>query len=140
MSDNKTQRLTIRFTDEDLQWLDQQAADEGVEPATLVRMIVHRLRNGRPPLVGQMLDGPRTTPVRIQRTVASHMPPLLVGGEEEYGEGEIFAPELANDILESRLAEAGMAETAAPAESPVGNGAAVSLRRVPREKYNPGRR
>ena len=40
--------------DDDLAWLNEQAEDEGVELATLVRMIVARLRKGRAPLVSMM--------------------------------------------------------------------------------------
>jgi predicted DNA binding CopG/RHH family protein len=49
--DHRTKRIAVRFTEDDLAWLNEQAEDEGVEPATLVRMIVARLRKGRAPLV-----------------------------------------------------------------------------------------
>jgi hypothetical protein len=73
----------------------------------------------------------------VQRPVASHQPPLQI--DNEYDPGDPVPIEVATDILESRLAEANLADSAAPPVSPNGHGAAVSLRHVPREKYNPGR-
>jgi hypothetical protein len=64
--DHRTKRIVVRFTENDLAWLNEQAEDEGVEPATLVRMIVARLRKGRAPLVSMMSAAP-TAPRMVQR-------------------------------------------------------------------------
>ena len=64
--DHRTKRIVVRFTEDDLAWLNEQAEDEGVEPATLVRMIVARLRKGRAPLVSMMSAAP-TAPRMVQR-------------------------------------------------------------------------
>lgn len=123
-------RSNVRFSAEDTAWLAEHAEDEGVEPATLVRMIISRLRKGRPPLVSMMVAAPRSQ----QRTVVVDdafrpdplIDPTLVDGTAE-------------DILASRLAEldGGNVEQL---HQPEGESAAIPLRRVAREQYNPGRR
>src|SRR5215471_4581303 len=56
--DHRTKHIAVRFTEDDLAWLNEQAEDEGVGPPTLVRMIVARLRKGRAPLVSMMSAAP----------------------------------------------------------------------------------
>lgn len=137
-----TKRIVVRLGDEDLAWIAEQATDEGVDHATFLRMLVNRLRRGRPPLMRMALSNDP-----IQRSTRS-MPigypidsrPVAMAPEPELPmlDGD------ANDILASRLAEAD--QLAPPPESqPFDeslNGheaAAISLHRVDRARYNPGR-
>lgn len=126
-------RVNLRMNAEDVAWLVEQAEDEGVEYTTLIRMIVNRLRRGRPPLVSMMTGGaPRRIPASPQYdpsyfAVAEGTPPNPID------------PALAEDVLQSRLQEL---ETMPVAPSPADEAevVAIPLRRVGREQYNPGRR
>lgn len=124
------QRVNLRMSPEDVAWLVEQAEDEGVEYTTLIRMIVNRLRRGRPPLVSMMTG------------TAPRLPTLPANGTQGYvsiQQQEAIDPALAEDVLQSRLSELETMpeEQLAPEETEV---VAIPLRRVGREQYNPGRR
>jgi hypothetical protein len=48
-------RMVLKLTDEQLAWVEQAAADEGIDSATFVRMMIDRLSKGRAPLISQMV-------------------------------------------------------------------------------------
>ncbi len=50
-----TKPLKLKLTDEQLAWVEQAAADEGIDSATFVRMMIDRLSKGRAPLISQMV-------------------------------------------------------------------------------------
>lgn len=144
-----SKRITIRFAAEDDHWLAEQADDEGVDKATMLRMLVSRLRQGRPPLVRMMLE-----------TVTKPKPPFYrvpaisyvqdahgnLAAQDHPEAPEPLAPEEVDELLAGRMAEMGIDPNAPepiphpPQQVPPSNGtAAVSLRRIPRQVYNPGR-
>lgn len=124
-------RKGFRLSPEDEAWLAEHAEDEGVDASILVSMIISRLRKGRPPLVSMMVEAIATrAPVRSQQKAPE------VVSMAEYADA--IDGDIVEDVLASRLAEAetsqvvqlhGEEETAA-----------IPLRRVGREQYNPGRR
>lgn len=132
MSDEANlKRLNLRMSAEDVAWLIEQAEDEGVDYTTLIRMIINRLRRGRPPLVSMM--GP-TQPVRRETQAIRDVNVVIPGPED--------SAEIAEDVLQARLNELEGGEVVqlhadSPSET---EAAAIPLRRVAREQYNPGRR
>lgn len=128
MATDLTKRMMIRFAPEDIAWIEEQAADEGVDNATLVRMLINRLRRGRPPLMRALL-------AKENRPSAE---------DREFIEGmaervEINVEAGAEAVLQHRLEEiAGGDVEGAQAAQNEGNGA-ISLRHQPRANYNPGR-
>jgi hypothetical protein len=132
MSADLTKRIMVRVTDEQLAWIGEMAADEGMDNATFVRVVLDRLSKGRAPLIGMMQPH---TPV-IASTVYHEPTELARRGMTVTGD-----PIGPDDILAQRAAEAEAnlptpqdAESGQPEES-----AAIPLRRVARERYNPGR-
>jgi hypothetical protein len=133
MSADLTKRIMVRVTDEQLAWIGEMAADEGMDNATFVRVVLDRLSKGRAPLIGMMAQQ-----TFVQPFVAPPQPDF-----DAYGI-PIAVPRAAGestDILAQRAAEAEAnlpprqeAESDHPEES-----AAIPLRRVQRERYNPGR-
>lgn len=136
-----TTRITVRLDDEDKVWIAEQARDEGVDDATMVRMIVNRLRRNRPPLMRMALSSAKLTfaewSERVnEREMAEH-PAMAALNDGLSGNGAD-----ADTVLAQRLAEMGDQQTTQMPEGvPVNGGetAAISLRPVAREKYNPGR-
>jgi len=124
-----SKRIMVRVTERQEAWISEQAADEGMDNATFVRVLIDRLSKGRAPLIGMM------QPIREISMVETAF---------EYGRGPAIdvLPELgvANAKLAERLAEAealipeGHAETDAE-EAP----AAIPLTRISRPRFNPGR-
>ena len=47
---NPNKRLLVRLSPDDHAWLLTQAEDEGVDPQTMVALVIHRLRLGRQPV------------------------------------------------------------------------------------------
>lgn len=128
--DTRAKRMSVRFTDDDLTWIAEHAEDEGVEPATLVRMIINRLRRGRPPLMSMIVEReypPTTVTKEVFRGVNQGTPPVATA---EGGDAE--------DVLAARLAEldGGNEEQL---KEPAEESAAIPMRRVARQQYNPGR-
>jgi hypothetical protein len=127
MSADLTKRIMVRVTDEQLAWIGAMATDEGMDNATFVRVVIDRLSKGRAPLIGMMSgQGVAFTPS------AQYQP---------HFEGSAPAGAETNDILAQRAAEAEAAipqgsEDTEPAQQ---EHAAIPLRRVQRERYNPGR-
>jgi hypothetical protein len=128
MSADLTKRIMVRVTDEQLAWIGEMAADEGMDNATFVRVVLDRLSKGRAPLIGMM-----QSQILAQVTLPTHYQP--------HNEGSTPVDGVTNDILAQRAAEAeanlppaNEAESDQPQES-----AAIPLRRVQRERYNPGR-
>jgi hypothetical protein len=128
-SSGRAPRMAVRFTDDDLAWLAEQAEDEGVEPATLVRMIVSRLRKGRAPLIRMM---EQSTPVRALQ------PRAVFAAPQPAMQYEVPADDVADDILQQRLAEVESGEVV-QLHQPVEEAIATPLLRVPRQQWNPGR-
>lgn len=130
MTQDADHRMSLRFAADDLAWITEQAADEGVDNATMVRMIVNRLRRGRAPLISMM------EPVRqMAAPIASYEPPDYneLAGDEVAGAAE--------DVLAARLAELGDASGGQVVNfQPQAEAAAMPIRRVERERYNPGRK
>lgn len=133
--DHRTKRMAVRFTDADLAFLAKHAEDEGVEPATLVRMIVARLRKGRQPLISLMeaRPMPRTTPGATfnEQIHGIWQPPVAPEPQANAAE--------ADDILNSRLNELDSADVVQLHQPTEEEAAAIPLMRVPRQQYNPGR-
>jgi hypothetical protein len=50
-----TKAIKLKLTDEQLAWVEQAAADEGIDSSTFVRMMIDRLSKGRAPLISQMV-------------------------------------------------------------------------------------
>jgi hypothetical protein len=135
--DTRAGRMSVRFTDDDRAWLAEHAEDEGVEPATLVRLIINRLRRGRPLLMSlvamPVAAAPQPAYRRPARVVAAVAP-----ASEEPGEAEPLDGAVVEDVLNSRLAELEGGDVV-PLHTEQ-EAAAIPLRRMPRENYNPGRR
>lgn len=131
--DPRTKRLAIRVANEDHLWLIEQAEDEGVEPATLVRMMISRLRKGRMPLIAMMEAGHRMAYPAVRLPTADN--PRQTAIDEE-----------ADGIVQARLNEMDGAEVVPFPETDdigdmgnEGEAVAIPLRRVERNRYNPGR-
>lgn len=134
-----SKRVMVRLSDADEAWVAEQAEDEGVDNATFLRMLVTRLRRGRPPLMRLAIDGAAAVP---------HSP----ASDELYYAQASAAPtadaQQITDLLEQRAREAaandgpdGVRHNDEPHDGGAMNGAepvAVPLRRVPRQQYNPG--
>ena len=126
---NPNKRLLVRLSPDDHAWLLTQAEDEGVDPQTMVALVIHRLRLGRQPV-----------PVQIRRGsgLVQVIPALTIPEErqisEEYQRPELLETTEVEDILASRMQELGQQPAAPSSEVP-----AVSLHRIPRRSYNPGR-
>lgn len=144
--DAHTDRKSIRFSPEDQAWLAEHAEDEGVEPATLVRMIINRLRRGRPPLMSMALAPQMRAPASLAdrdlrpgraeyHPTADFRPDPVIDGD---GAGDVV-----EDVLQSRLEELdGSNIQQLYADDGTGDEltrAAIPLRRVGRQNYNPGR-
>lgn len=136
--DTRARRMAVRFSDEDLAWLAEHAEDEGVEPATLVRMIVSRLRKGRAPLMSMITAPKREYPQMAVgqetfRRINQSAERLSAAPDEE-----AYEPEgVAEDVLAARLAEL---EGADVVQLHGGEEAvATPIRRVARQSFNPGR-
>ncbi len=130
---SRARRMAVRFTDEDLAFLTENAEDEGVEPATLVRMIVSRLRKGRQPLIS-MMEQVAPAPRAIQSVragVSFYQPPAAAPAPVDDG--------AADEVLASRLAELETADVVQLHQPPEEESAAIPLVRIPRQQYNPGR-
>lgn len=152
-----SKRLTTRFHVEDDKWLAEQAAEEGVDKATMLRLIVNRMRRGIPPLVVRaMLEGEAHVPSRsvAPRAPAPRTPSTysrMTQQPDPDPDGPDAGTELPADqvdaLLDQRLAE--IEPAGEPEGYPGSNGQgyhepasgapAVSLRTVPRATYNPGR-
>lgn len=129
MSQDADHRMSLRFAADDLAWITEQAADEGVDNATMVRMIVNRLRRGRVPLISMMEAHPQSAPL-------IHQP--LVNDEPVY---ENWPAGVGEDVLAARLAELGDTSGGEVVNfQPQPEAAAMPIRRVERERYNPGRK
>lgn len=127
MSAELTKRIMVRVTDEQLAWIGHMAADEGMDNATFVRVVIDRLSKNRPPLIG-MMAVPETPFQMFPPKVTHYHSAQIV----EMPQGET------SDILAQRVAEA---EASLPQtlDNPPEESAAIPLRRVARERYNPGR-
>lgn len=141
MSDDaRAKRMAVRFTDDDLAWIAEHADDEGVEPATLVRMIINRLRRGRAPLMSMIPTAAHAAPQPEQYRVA--VAPGVMIPNSAPPSGDVGA--VADEVLGQRLAELdGSNVQQLYADDAVGDElqtAAIPLRRVSRQQYNPGRR
>lgn len=65
-----TKRLVVRVSEEQNRFLDEAARDEGMEKATLVRVIIDRLAKGRAPLIA-MMERQHPIPVPVYEITAS---------------------------------------------------------------------
>ena len=132
MASDTDHRMSLRFAADDLDWIAEQAADEGVDNATMVRMIVNRLRRGRAPLIS-MMEAPRSEP---RMTVQQYGEKLL---RDTYND-ELSDRSAADEVLEARLAEVEQGGAEVISFQPDVEAAAMPIRRVERERYNPGRK
>jgi hypothetical protein len=130
MSAELTKRIMVRVTDEQLVWIGQMAADEGMDNATFVRVVIDRLSKGRAPLIGMMQGPVRALVVPVGTDCRA--------GHLSYVESLDDGMPQTVDILAQRVAEA---EASLPqgSDNPPEESAAIPLRRVARERYNPGR-
>lgn len=141
-----TKRLSVRFTSEDEAWIAEQAADEGVDNATFVRMLVNRLRRGRPALMRDALaahDPLRPTALNNAPTPYMNTDFVLDSAEIPSDDGALHAAQRIEDgtaeqILARRLAENPQMPDMGGAV-PNGNAAAQPIVRIERSKWNPGR-
>lgn len=146
MSDDaRARRMAVRFTDDDLAWIAEHADDEGVEPATLVRMIINRLRRGRAPLMSMI-----GTAQHVVASAAGTMPSSSPARRATF---DVLEPQTSEIVQHDNLAEQVLADRLADlegsnvqqlyADDAVGDElqtAAIPLKRVSRQQYNPGRR
>lgn len=127
MAADLNKRIVVRVTDPQLDWISQMAADEGMDNATFVRVVIDRLSKGRPPLIGMMqavqYEPIPEEPQRYQ-SIAPAAPPLSDLGSASLVE---VASTLSNKASVTELANSQWG----------GNGAATPLRRVEREVFNP---
>jgi hypothetical protein len=131
MSADLTKRVVVRVTDDQLDWIGRMAADEGMDNATFVRVVLDRLSKGRAPLIGMMTAAPLSVAAENQRQYEFlRADPLLV---------PVAASET-DDILAQRAAEAEASLPETVETEPYEESAAIPLRRVARTVYNPGRR
>jgi hypothetical protein len=128
---------SIRFSDDDIAWLTERAEDEGVDVASFVRMLVTRVRKGRPAIATEF---ERSAP-------AVHTPLRVKLPDPEWSRLTAEQPVSPEDaaqaeyLLAERAAQAELSTAGAPEpEFQEAIGAAIPLRVVTREKYNPGRR
>lgn len=122
-------RIVIRLTERQDAWITEQAADEGMDNATFVRVLIDRLSKRRAPLIGMMQPTIAQENQRYYDFMKSD--PLLQPAQA----AEIIHE--ANDLLQRRMAEA---EARLPnvGEWPEEQAsAAIPLRRIGREVYNP---
>lgn len=120
-----SKRIVVRVTGEQLAYIEQAAADEGMDNATFVRVVIDRLSKGRAPLISMMQSGSE--------------PPRRYAPQPNDDPAAAAPLGDASDILAERAAqvEANLPEPE-QAVAPH-NGAAIPLRRMPRQVYNPGR-
>lgn len=126
--------LKLKLTDDQLAWVEQAAADEGIDSATFVRMMIDRLSKGRAPLISQM--------------IATEAPAFMVCHETaDYVEANGRLP----TVFEPEWSDLGTADPAtvraALAQEPerefdvnweaAKEVAAISLRKVEWNQYNP---
>lgn len=131
-------RMMVRLGGEDEAWVAEQAADEGVEAATWVRMVINRLRRGRPALLS-MLQAQTVAAPRMNGKPQAAAPQSILEDLKfvEENPNDLADPQEAADVLAQRLQE--LEQTPIQAAPPAVEAAAVSLQRMPRNKFNPGR-
>jgi hypothetical protein len=133
MSADLTKRIMVRVTDEQLAWIGEMAADEGMDNATFVRVVLDRLSKGRAPLIGMMQQATQALSLPVgfdHRAGATNYTGSLDGAVPQ-----------THDILAQRAAEAeaNLPPPSDPESDHPEESAAIPLRRVGRERYNPGR-
>jgi hypothetical protein len=115
-------KLLVKLSAADYEWLVGQALEEGSEPADLLRMIVARLRQDRPPLYRLALS-PRAPEVASSNSVppapARSRPRDISGDDHPAGIGALpYAGWLPSpDEIERAVARA-VDDTPAPAIEP----------------------
>jgi hypothetical protein len=138
---NTTKRMTIRLAPEDEQWLATEAADEGLDPAAMVRVILARLRQGRPALYREALALARAPVVAAaQRVLARHpLNPMMPAPMPRVDvSGEVVEPvQPVDEALDAMEAQSEAEEYGEPPPLS-GVAAAFPLKLVARQKYNPG--
>jgi hypothetical protein len=138
MSADLTKRIMVRVTDEQLAWIGEMAADEGMDNATFVRVVLDRLSKGRAPLIGMMQPQSRPSQNAIMPTVTEYVGRELT--PEEY-EGRSLQQPGQFEVIEGRAPtfDELNPETRPDQDPRPLPAAATPLRRVERTKYNPGR-
>jgi len=136
-------RLVTRLSEDHLQAIAAWASDEGVDNATMVRMIIDRLAKGRAPLLS-MMQGNRFPPALLP--VEPKRPIFDFRAADADRDPDAPLP-VTEDTLEAMLAQrlaelpAGAPVMAQAGPLPPTNGthavAAVSVRHVERTRYNP---
>lgn len=130
-------RVVIRLSAEDDAWLATESERIGCDKSTFVRMLIKRAIGGPPTLPNVSLPAD-FNPQPGSLTYADYASSVIsddIGSAESTVEPvEAIDPDA---ILAARLAEAdGKLEAEAQDHGPP----AIPMRRIPREKYNPGYR
>jgi hypothetical protein len=119
-------RIMVRVSEDQLAWIGQMAADEGMDNATFVRVVIDRLSKGRAPLISMMAT--RIVPV------PSGPPGSIMRPDEPQ---TLARDDNVQELLAQRTAEA---EENLPEPGPAlaaEQSGAIPLRRLAREVYNP---
>jgi len=119
-------RIMVRVTERQEAWITEQAADEGMDNATFVRVLIDRLSKGRAPLIGMMQPQIQQLGDRAARVSQQ------IANETNLDE--------AADLIAQRAAEAEALIPESYEESEVEElPAAIPLTRIARPRFNPGR-
>lgn len=132
----KLPRLVIRVSPEDDAWLVSESERMGCDKDNLVRMMIRQARVGQGAPVAPQAQSRSVAASAPLRRPVSHDDAYVGPGADlsAFQSGEAIDAD-PTGILASRLAEVDAASIEQP--EPAMNGAAVSLRRVERERYNP---
>lgn len=120
-----TKRIVVRLDERQQTWIAEQARDEGMDSATFVRVVLDRLSKGRPPLIAMMATNWRNLGHKTDVDCESLPDVTDLSGRAV----------AVDDLLAARELQA------TPQDGPqdkITDGA-IPLRRVGRERYNPGR-
>lgn len=124
--------LKLKLTDEQLAWVEQAAADEGIDSSTFVRMMIDRLSKGRAPLISQMAEPPHIPPSYWPANATDAARAQLA--ENVHGFSELGAADPAT--VRAALAKEPEREFEVNWEA-AKDTAAISLRKVKWDPYNP---
>ena len=133
-----SKRMVLKLTDEQMAWVERVAADEGIDSATFVRMMIDRLSKGRAPLISQMVEAPYTTAPEGPHTftVRTELPPESwrnVGElTPQFSELGAADPAVVRAALDREPQQEFVVDWEAAKDT-----AAISLRKVEWNQYNP---
>jgi hypothetical protein len=123
-------RMVLKLTDEQLAWVEKAAADEGIDSATFVRMMIDRLSKGRAPLISQMrADGLVEQPAIVRQDMRTFLPGELT---PQFSDLATAAPDAVRAALDREPAKEFVVDWEAAKDV-----AAISLRKAEWDPYNP---